>query len=70
MLQNELVSFAVCLYVRSLLMNPLTDLPQILIRELGRTTGVFLVWFKNSDMSKLTFLDKVKFPGKVGFPRK
>ena len=34
-------------------MNPLTDLPQILIRELGRTTGVFLVWFKNSDIIKL-----------------
>jgi len=24
------------------LRNPLTDLPQILIRELGRTTGTFL----------------------------
>jgi len=27
-------------------MTPWTDLPQILIRELGRTTVMFLVWFK------------------------
>ena len=35
-------------------MNPLTDLPlQILIEELGRTTGMFLVWFSDSKMSNL-----------------
>jgi len=25
--------------------NPMTDLRQILIGELGRTTGMFLAWF-------------------------
>ena len=32
-----------CLFFRSELRNPLTDLPQILIRELGRTIEMFLV---------------------------
>ena len=40
-------------------MNPRTDLPQIIIRELGRTSGMFLAWFKSSKLSGLTFIAKV-----------
>ena len=34
------------IFVRSKLGNPWTDLPQILIGELGRPTGMFLAWVK------------------------
>ena len=37
----------VCVYVRSYLRNPLTDLPQILIGELCRTTEMFLAKLKS-----------------------
>ena len=47
-------------------MSPLTDLPQILIGELLRTTGMFLSWFKKSMLIGLTFVGKS--PGKSGFP--
>ena len=40
--------------------NPLTDLHPILIQELGRTTGYIY--------PKLTFISKVQFSGKAGFP--
>ena len=42
-------------------MNPLTDLAQILIEELGKTSVMFLAWFKNSKLSGLT----LKTPGKA-----
>ena len=51
-------------------MNPLTDLPQILIRELGRPTGMFLARFKNSKFSGFTLIEKVWFTGKAEFPTK
>ena len=36
----------VCLYVCPIIpQEPWTDLPQILIWELGKTTGMFLAWF-------------------------
>ena len=35
---------SVCLFVRSERRNPWTVLPQILIGELGRPKGIFLVW--------------------------
>ena len=35
-----------------------TYLLQNLIGELGRTTGMFLVRFKNSKLSKFTFIEK------------
>ena len=38
----------VCLYVRLNLTNTLTDLPQILIGEHGKSTKVFLAWFSLS----------------------
>jgi len=44
-------------------MNPLPDLTG----KIGRTTKMFLAWF---DISKLTFTEKVYFPGKAGFPSK
>ena len=47
-----------CLYVRSYLKNPYTDLPQILTKELGRTTGMFLIWFRDSKLSRSTFMGK------------
>ena len=39
------VVISVCLYVRSELKNSLSDLPQTLIKELERTTEMFLPWF-------------------------
>ena len=39
------VSVSVCLFGQSKLRNPLTDLPEIFIGELGRPTGMFLAWF-------------------------
>ena len=48
-------------------MNPLVDLPQILTGELGRSTGMFLAWFWDSNAkfsSKLrhTQLNSENFP--------
>ena len=40
-------------------MNSSTDLPQILIGELGRTMGVFLAWYKK-------FKRKFSFQAKLG----
>ena len=37
-------------------MNPLNDLPQNLTEELGRTTGMFLIWFRDSKMSRSTLM--------------
>ena len=45
--------------------EPLTDLTQILIGQLGRTTGVYLAWFKNSKLSGST--SKGETLGKAGF---
>ena len=39
-------------------MNPLIDLPQVLIGKLGRTTGMFLVCLHNSQLGGLTFVAK------------
>ena len=54
-----------CLFVRSLLRNPWTELPQILIREIGRTTGMFFVWFWDSKLSGSTLIAKIFFTGKI-----
>ena len=51
----------VCLFVRSQLRNPCTDLPQILIGELGRTTC--LSWFWDSRWSGSTGGDNILLPG-------
>ena len=40
------------------LRNPLTDLTQILIGELGRPTAMFLAWFLDSKMSGSTLIRK------------
>ena len=40
-------------------MNPLTDLPQILIEELGLTTGMFFALLINYKLSEMTFTEKV-----------
>ena len=45
---------------------PLSDLPQILIGELGRTTGMFLAKFKNFKLKGMPFTGKI--PGTAGFP--
>ena len=46
-------------------MNPWTDLPQILIGELGRPTGIFIASFNNSKLRGLNFVGKTE--GKAGF---
>ena len=43
-----LISFFGCPIITH---EPLTDLPQILIGELGRTSRMFLVWFYDSKLS-------------------
>ena len=48
------VCLSVCLFVRSILKNPWTDLPQILIWELGKPTGMFLAWFVDFKLSGFT----------------
>ena len=53
----------VCLYVRLKLTNTLTDLPQILIGELVKSTEVFLAWFS---MSLVVSALKEKTPAKAG----
>ena len=50
-------------------MNPWTNWSQILIGEIGRTTGMFLCWFKTFKLSRSTFLKKNLFEDKVGFLR-
>ena len=37
-------------------LNPLAHLPQILMEEPERTTGIFLAWNKNSKLSGLNFV--------------
>ena len=41
-------------------MNPLTDLSDVLIGELGTATVMFLTWIKHSKL--------IGFTGKAGFP--
>ena len=53
----------VCLYVRLNLTNTLTDLPQILIGEHGKSTKVFLAWFS---LSLVVWVFKGKTPAKAG----
>ena len=49
-------------------MNSLTDMPQILIEQLGRPTGMFNQFdFLNSKLSGLTLIELVLFAGKAGF---
>ena len=50
------IKLFVCLYVRSYLMKPLADLPQNLTEELGRTMGMFLIWFRDSKLSRSTVM--------------
>ena len=50
----------VCLFVRSQLRNPCTDLPQMLIGELGRPN--FLSWFWDSKWSGSTGGDNIWLP--------
>jgi len=46
----------------------MTNLSQILIGELGITTGMFYAGFKNAKFSRFTFLWKVhNFQLKLGF---
>ena len=41
----------------------MTDLPQVLIGELGRTKEMFLAWFNlASKLSGFTFIEKNRFP--------
>ena len=61
------VCLSVCLSVRSKLRNFETNLPQIFIGKLGRTTGMFLAWFKGDAFSRLTFTRKIWCPVKAGF---
>ena len=53
-------------YVRGKLENLLTVSQQILTGKFGRTTEIFLDWFKNSKFSEITFSEKVYFSGKAG----
>jgi len=46
----------------------MTNLTQILIGDLGRTKGMFLARFENSKLSGWNFTEKVRLPGKAGFP--
>ena len=48
-------------------MNPMTDLPQMLIGEFGRTTEMFLAWFKRFDLRRSTSGEqKIGFHAKLG----
>ena len=40
------------------LLTPLYHFPTILIRELGRITGMFLAWFKHLQVSGSSFMKK------------
>ena len=57
------ICLSVCLFVRSLLRNLWTDLPQILIGQFGRPTGMLLAWFKDSKLIVFTEIGKHKFSG-------
>ena len=48
-IQQEVIS--VCLFV---CMSEYNSVPKILIGELSRTTGMFLAWFENVKMNRLT----------------
>ena len=48
-------------------MNFLPDLHQILVGELGKSTGMFLVRFEDSKLSRLISFVKFNFQTKVGF---
>ena len=48
-------------------MNSLPDLPQILVGELGISTGMFLVRFEDSKLSWLISFVKFNFQTKLGF---
>ena len=48
-------------------MNPLTDLPQSLIRGYSRPTQILLA-LKGSKLSGMTLKEKVWIAGKAGFP--
>ena len=51
-------------------MEPLkTNLPKILIVELGRTTEMFLAWFNSFKLNGSTCIGIVLFPVKAGFLR-
>ena len=39
--------------------KPRTDLPQLLIGELRRVTGMSLIWFLDSNLSKWTLIVKI-----------
>ena len=47
-------------------MNPLTDLPQIMIWERGRTTGTFLARFISFKFRRSTFVEQISFQAKLG----
>ena len=49
----------VCLFFRSWLRNPWTNLPQILFGELGRPTGMFWPWFLGFKLSGSTLTGKI-----------
>ena len=40
-------------------------MPQILIRELGGFTGMFLAWLLDSTLSGSTFVPKIWYLGKI-----
>jgi len=46
------ISFAIFIYL-SIYLDFWFNLPQILIWELGKTTGLFLAWFKNAKLIAL-----------------
>jgi len=52
----------------SVITNSLSLKYQLLIEELGRTTGMFLALLKSSNLSGLTFPAKAQLSGKAGFP--
>ena len=46
-----------CLFVCPIITRePFTDLPQILIGELGKTMGMFLAWLLKSKLSRFTLV--------------
>ena len=51
-------------------MNPLTDLPHILIWEYVRTKKMFLAWIKSSQLGTLTFTRKLGFQTKLDSPER
>ena len=49
-------------------MSTFAELPNILIGELGRTSGLVLAWFNIFKISGLIYMGKFRLPGKAGFP--